>query len=77
MKNAELIKQIIASLTESLEVLEKAARASHVEATHESSRAESKHDMGIKQMLISPRSPWQNPYVNGWWGRFGVNAWIE
>ena len=44
MKKAELIKQIIASLTENLEVLEKAARASHEEATHESSRAESKYD---------------------------------
>jgi transcription elongation GreA/GreB family factor len=44
MKKAQLVKQIIASLTESLEVLEKAARASHEEATHESSRAESKYD---------------------------------
>ena len=44
MKKAELIKQIIASLTESLSVLENAARASHAEATHESSRAESKYD---------------------------------
>jgi hypothetical protein len=41
-----LIKQIIASLTESLELLEKAARASHEEAIHESSRAESKYDTG-------------------------------
>ena len=44
MKKAQLIKLIIASLTESLEVLEKAARASHEEATHESSKAESKYD---------------------------------
>jgi transcription elongation GreA/GreB family factor len=44
MKKARLIKQIITSLTESLGVLEKAARASHEEATHESSRAESKYD---------------------------------
>ncbi|HEY5481012.1 MAG TPA: GreA/GreB family elongation factor [Verrucomicrobiae bacterium] len=44
MKKAQLIRQIIASLTESLVVLEKAARASHEEATHESSRAESKYD---------------------------------
>src|SRR5438477_12381280 len=44
MKKAELIKQIIASLTESLSVLENAARASHAEATHESSKAESKYD---------------------------------
>jgi transcription elongation GreA/GreB family factor len=40
----ELMKKIIASLTESLEVLNKAARASHAEATHESSRAENKYD---------------------------------
>ena len=44
MNKAQLIKQIIASLTESLGVLEKAARASHEEATHESSKAESKYD---------------------------------
>jgi len=44
MNKAELIKQIVASLTESLGVLEKAARASHAEATHESSKAESKYD---------------------------------
>jgi hypothetical protein len=44
MNKAQLIKQIIANLTESLGVLEKAARASHAEATHESSKAESKYD---------------------------------
>ena len=44
MNKAELIKQIVASVTESLGVLEKAARASHAEATHESSKAESKYD---------------------------------
>ena len=44
MKKGQLIKQIIASLTESLGLLEKAARASHAEATHESSKAESKYD---------------------------------
>jgi transcription elongation GreA/GreB family factor len=44
VKKAHLIKQIIASLSESLSVLEKAARASHAEATHESSKAESKYD---------------------------------
>jgi transcription elongation GreA/GreB family factor len=44
MKKARLIKQIVAHLSESLGVLEKAARASHAEATHESSRAESKYD---------------------------------
>ena len=44
MNKAQLIKQIVASLCESLGVLEKAARASHAEATHESSKAESKYD---------------------------------
>src|SRR5512136_295147 len=41
---AQLIQLIIASLTDSLAVLEKAARASHAEATHESSKAENKYD---------------------------------
>ncbi len=44
MKKGQLIKQIIASLSESVGLLEKAARASHAEATHESSKAESKYD---------------------------------
>ncbi len=44
MNKARLLKQIIASLSESLELLDKAARASHAEATHESSKAESKYD---------------------------------
>ena len=44
MKKAELIQRIIARLVENLEVLDKAARASHAEATHESSKAESKYD---------------------------------
>ncbi len=44
MNKAELLKQIIAKLIESLAVLDKAARASHEEATHESSKAESKYD---------------------------------
>lgn len=44
MKKNQLLKRIIAALTQSLGVLEKAARASHEEATHESSRAESKYD---------------------------------
>jgi len=42
MEKSRLIKQIVASLSQSLGVLEKAARASHAEATHESSKAESK-----------------------------------
>jgi transcription elongation GreA/GreB family factor len=44
MKKAPLLQHIIARLTENLGALEKAARASHAEATHESSRAESKYD---------------------------------
>jgi transcription elongation GreA/GreB family factor len=44
MDKNELLKKIVASLTESLAVLDKAARASHAEATHESSRAENKYD---------------------------------
>jgi transcription elongation GreA/GreB family factor len=44
MDKRQLLKQIVASLSESLAVLEKAAHASHVEATHESSKAENKYD---------------------------------
>ena len=44
MNKAALLKQIIARLNENLETLTKAARASHAEATHESSRAENKYD---------------------------------
>src|SRR5580698_9376640 len=44
MNKTLLIKKIIAGLNENLAVLEKAARASHAEATHESSKAESKYD---------------------------------
>src|SRR3954471_20811354 len=44
MNKRLLLKQIVAALNDSLALLEKAARASHAEATHESSRAESKYD---------------------------------
>src|SRR5260370_40154846 len=44
MKKAQLIKQIVTTLMASLDTLEKAARASHAEATHESSKAENKYD---------------------------------
>lgn len=44
MDKTLLLKQIVIRLGENLEVLERAARASHTEATHESSRAESKYD---------------------------------
>jgi transcription elongation GreA/GreB family factor len=43
--NKEALRQrIVESLKESLELLHKAARASHAEATHESSKAENKYD---------------------------------
>src|SRR5437868_12250173 len=44
IKKSELIGCIIEALHDSLAVLEKAARAAHAEATHESSKAESKYD---------------------------------
>ncbi len=44
MNKAHLITRIIARLSESLGLLEKAARASHGEATLESSKAENKYD---------------------------------
>lgn len=44
MNKKRLLKRIISSLSESLGVLVKAAQASHAEATHESSKAESKYD---------------------------------
>jgi hypothetical protein len=44
MDKSELIKQIIAALGENMAALEKAARAAHAEATHESSKADNKYD---------------------------------
>ncbi len=44
MNKSALVKQILAALTEQLALLDKAARASHAEATHESSKAENKYD---------------------------------
>src|SRR6476646_6671521 len=44
MNKVPLLQRIIASLADSLELLQKAARASHAEATHESSKAENKYD---------------------------------
>ena len=44
MKKSNLLKRIIGALHDSLAVLEKAARAAHAEATHESSKAENKYD---------------------------------
>jgi transcription elongation GreA/GreB family factor len=40
----EIIREIIAQLASELELLAKAARAAHSEATHESSKAENKYD---------------------------------
>jgi transcription elongation GreA/GreB family factor len=39
-----LLKKIVVNLEEALEVITRAAHSSHLEATHESSRAESKYD---------------------------------
>jgi transcription elongation GreA/GreB family factor len=44
MNKTELLKHIVVNLSEKLAVLEKAARTSHAEATHESSKAENKYD---------------------------------
>src|SRR5215470_15084936 len=44
MNKTLLLNQVIAALNENLAVLEKVARASHAEATHESSKAENKYD---------------------------------
>jgi transcription elongation GreA/GreB family factor len=44
MNKMQLLEQIIARLGENLRMLENAARASHAEATHESSKAENKYD---------------------------------
>jgi hypothetical protein len=44
MDKTRLLKRIVAELTDSLQILDKAARASHAEATHESSKAENKYD---------------------------------
>jgi transcription elongation GreA/GreB family factor len=44
LKKAELLARIVEALHNNLAILEKAARASHAEATHESSKAENKYD---------------------------------
>lgn len=44
MKKNTLLKKIIAALKDNLDVLDKAAQSSRAEATHESSKAESKYD---------------------------------
>jgi transcription elongation GreA/GreB family factor len=44
IKKSELLARIIEALHNNLTVLDKAARAAHAEATHESSKAENKYD---------------------------------
>src|SRR5438477_10999225 len=44
IEKQDLLKRIIVAQHDSLAVLEKAARAAHAEATHESSKAENKYD---------------------------------
>jgi transcription elongation GreA/GreB family factor len=44
IKKTEILARIVEALNNSLAVLDKAARASHAEATHESSKAENKYD---------------------------------
>ena len=44
IKKAELLARIVEALQNNLAVLDKAARAAHAEATHESSKAENKYD---------------------------------
>ena len=44
MSKTLLLREIVSKLSESLGLLQRAARASHAEATHESSKAENKYD---------------------------------
>lgn len=44
MNKKQIIDAIVGKLADNLDVLRKAARASHEEATHESSKAENKYD---------------------------------
>src|SRR6476660_4340014 len=44
IKKTELLARIVEALQNNLSVLDKAARAAHAEATHESSKAENKYD---------------------------------
>ena len=44
MNKQELIEKVVVRLGDELELLTKAARAAHSEATHESSKAENKYD---------------------------------
>ena len=44
MNKTKLLERIVAQLSEAFAVLERAAKTSHAEATHESSKAENKYD---------------------------------
>ena len=44
IKKSEILARIVEALQNNLAVLDKAARAAHAEATHESSKAENKYD---------------------------------
>src|SRR5205807_6431729 len=32
-------------------------------------------DMGMQEVLTAARSPWQNPFVEGWWAPSDASAW--
>ena len=66
MNKAQLLKQIVASLGKSLSVLQKAAEASHAEATHESSKAENKY-VGVDRTFGSLRKVGADAPTLGWW----------
>ena len=53
MNKTLLLEQVIATLNEKLSVLEKAARSSHAEATHESSKAETNMTLVVLKPLTS------------------------
>src|SRR5947199_7875089 len=44
IKKSDLMERIVEALRDNLALLQKAARAAHAEATHESSKAENKYD---------------------------------
>jgi hypothetical protein len=57
MNKTDLIQQIVVRLRENFAVLEKAARASHAEATHESSKADNKYDTRGLEAAYLARGP--------------------
>src|SRR5438128_143839 len=75
LSKRHLLKRIIAALTRSLSVLERAARASHEEATHESSRAESKYDTrGLEAAYLAGGQARQTKEILDAIGRYGTLA---